>query len=118
MFTKHSQLRFLKVPVVVHTNSFKMTEQKHFEEFFDIIETISIQSLVIDHIESWRTNDQCCWSLDYLKMFSGKVQISEISTDCLEISQENVIEFIKTIAKFKHCRVILPDSIHYYQFTV
>ena len=44
-----SALRFLKVPVVLHTDALHLSTQEHFDDLLQIIKKIQVKELIIDH---------------------------------------------------------------------
>ena len=102
-----SRLSFLKVPTIVHTKAMKFQKQEHFSHLSEIIESINVKELVIDHSEFYEKNIRI--SFEQFKKFVGKVKIPEISMDCLQMNDENAEEYIKLLATFKNCRLFFTD---------
>uniref|UniRef100_A0A7M5VDP0 F-box domain-containing protein n=1 Tax=Clytia hemisphaerica TaxID=252671 RepID=A0A7M5VDP0_9CNID len=111
-----SRLRFLRLPVIVHTSAFELTEQDHFDQLLKIVETINVKEMVID---SPSYNLTTLWSYDQLKMFFGKVHISKISVGCLSITKENAKDFFRMLSVID-CWITLsqPSEPCQYKFTV
>ena len=69
-----TQLPFMKIPVVLYTKAFKLSQAKHLDQLFEIIGSINVKEMIIDHYSY--SHDNIIWSLEKLKMFSNKVHIS------------------------------------------
>ena len=106
-------LRYLKVPVVLHTDSFRMEEIGQFERFLEIIDLNNVKEVLINHSQFY---DKCfgkgqrAFTFDEFKTLAAKVYISEIHVNCIRLlHEENVINFIKIVASIKNCQVILRN---------
>ena len=105
---QQSQLRFLKrLPLIIHTRAFQMTQDGDIVQLCKIMETLNVRNLIIDHRSYAPTFYR--WSLSQLKMFVGKFPIHKIVTDCIDINENNVADFIHVIAGIKDCRVSLQQ---------
>ena len=104
-----SRLCFLKVPTIVHTKAMKFQKQEHFSDLLEIIKSINVKELVLDHYE-FRDNENVRISIQQFKKFIGKVRISEISMDCLQVNDENAVEYIRLLAKMKNCRLVFQNT--------
>ena len=104
---QESQLRYLKhLPLIIHTKSFKINENEDIVQLCQIMETVNIRSLIIDHYDE---RNQCRWSLSQFKMCVGKFPIYEMITDCFDIDENNIADFLHVIAGIKGCRVSLQQ---------
>ena len=113
-----SRLPFLKkIPLIVHTDAFKIKEEDDFQKFFDILKSINVKALFIDH-ESFDFDPTFQWSLEQFKMFAKNFKISMLYIDCLAINAGNVNEFIHAIAINKNCYIIFPELEGSYEFTI
>ena len=83
---KDSRLHLLKVPVVLFTKAFKLTEEKHVYQLLEIIDSINVKAKAINH---WSFDDFVL-SLEHLKAFKDKVDIVKLKLDCIEINDSNV----------------------------
>ena len=113
---------FKDIPMVLHTNAVKVTQKKHLIQLAKVLETCNVKEMIVDHIHRKRET-QLLWPSDALSTFVGKVKISKLYTDCIGIGGKNkrssVTEFIKSLAKFKDCRVIMPGTQKgIYEYTV
>uniref|UniRef100_A0A7M5V8S1 F-box domain-containing protein n=1 Tax=Clytia hemisphaerica TaxID=252671 RepID=A0A7M5V8S1_9CNID len=119
---KMSRLRLLKVPTIVYTKALELSEQEHFSQLSEIIELIDVKELIIDRscpvYDDGKSSIR--FSFPNFEMLVGKVRISEIWMDCLEINDQNAEEFIILLATIKNCRLIFPhpSSIAYHKYTV
>ena len=106
---QESQLRYLKrLPLIIHTISFKMTENEDIVQLCQIMETLNVRRMIIDHSFG---DGHCRWSLSQLKMFADKFPISQLTSDCIDINEDNVAEFIRIVAGIKGCRLILQQLL-------
>ncbi|XP_066934932.1 uncharacterized protein [Clytia hemisphaerica] len=105
-------LRFLKISVIVHTKALEIWE--NFEELLDILCSIKIQSLVIDHDSRYyqRENLQRYLTFEEFKLLSSKVCISEVHTDCIEWDSGNILDFIELLSTMRDCSVYLYNHNH------
>ena len=105
---QQSQLRFLtQLPLVVTTKAFKMTSNDEVMQLYESMKNITVERMIINH-DDFR-NTQHRWTFDQFKMFADKFQISFLSMDCVVINEENVEDFIRTIATFEKCEVVLEE---------
>ena len=113
-------LPFVKVPVIVHTNTFGIEETEDFEKFLAILCSIEVKELVIDHSSYFYSsnNRQRAFCIEEFKMLTRMVYISEIHVTCIDLNEENVREFISILATIKGCRVKLYNLHPTYSFTV
>ena len=84
---EESQLAYLAVPVVLYLSAFKLKEEKHIQQLFEIIESITVKEMVINY-----DSDNFRLALEDLKMFMNKVPITELHLDCLQISSVLLVE--------------------------
>uniref|UniRef100_A0A7M5X9I4 F-box domain-containing protein n=1 Tax=Clytia hemisphaerica TaxID=252671 RepID=A0A7M5X9I4_9CNID len=97
-----TQLRHLKVPVAVHTNAFKFKGDR-FDHFLEILETISVKELIIDHYNSL---DEI-WTFQQFKLVADKFHIPSVSMSCFDITENNILDYINLLAKLKSTTVKL-----------
>uniref|UniRef100_A0A7M5XLE7 Uncharacterized protein n=1 Tax=Clytia hemisphaerica TaxID=252671 RepID=A0A7M5XLE7_9CNID len=107
-----SRLPFVKkIPLLAHTSAFNIKEIEDIQKFFEILKSVNVKSLIIDHkmfryIDSLSTAQ---WSIEQFKMFAENFKIDALSIDSLAISAGNVKEFIHTIATIENlvenCRI-------------
>ena len=115
-----SLLPFVKVPVIVYTNSFSITESEDFNKFLSILDSIELKELVIDHssYEECSNGSQSAFSIEEFKILAERFCISEIHVNCIDLNEENVGEFIKTLSTIKDCRLEFWNVHPAYLFTV
>ena len=107
---QESQLRHLKrLPLVIHTISFKMIHNEDIVQLCQIMETLNVHRLIIDHCSYAQTLFR--WSFSQFKMFIGKFPIYEITTDCFDLNESNVVEFIHIVAGIENCRVLIRRTM-------
>ena len=103
-----------KIPVVIHSNVFN-EEREHFERFFNLLESMMVKEVVIDHGEYSFTT----WPVKLLKLVAEKYHISRLYTNSLDLSEENFVDFIDILANCNDCRVYLTgEEALNYCFTV
>ena len=105
-------LRFLKVPVIVHTKALEIWD--NFEQLLDLLCSIKVKELVIDHEPSFHSshNRQRNLSIEELKQLASKVVITEVHTNCIEWDSETILDLIKLLSSLKNCRVLLYNHDH------
>ena len=108
-----TQLRHLRVPVIVHTGVFDF-EEENFDSFVAILETLRVKEIIIDHHDSYPHQ---CWTFEQFKRIADKFHVSSVSMSCFDIKESNVIDYIKLLSKLKSCKVKL-DCYDSYLFTI
>ena len=61
-------------------------------------------------VQDFRRN-QHRWTFEQFKMFADEFPMSFLSMDSLVVNEENVEDFIRTIATFEKCDVVLKEAI-------
>ena len=100
---KESRLPYLKIPVTIYTNTFTLIENEHFDDLLEIIDTAPVKEMVIDHRSLYLP-------LERLKKLVGKVDVIQLSTNCVDLNSENVVDFVDIVTTFKNCKVTLEDG--------
>uniref|UniRef100_A0A7M5V4Q0 F-box domain-containing protein n=1 Tax=Clytia hemisphaerica TaxID=252671 RepID=A0A7M5V4Q0_9CNID len=108
---QQSQLRFItQLPVVVNTNAFKMTNNGEIMQLYECMKSINVERMIINH-DCFRYT-QHRWTFDQFKMFADKFSISFLVVDCIFVNEENVEDFIRTVAHLGKCKVVLKEPIY------
>uniref|UniRef100_A0A7M5WHV2 F-box domain-containing protein n=1 Tax=Clytia hemisphaerica TaxID=252671 RepID=A0A7M5WHV2_9CNID len=115
-----SMLPFLKVPVIIHTNTFGIKSEQDFDKFLAILSSIEVEELIIDHGSYFYDSKdrQRALSIEEFKLLSERVRISELHVISLDLNEENVKDFMKVLASIKNCTVIMDNLHPSYLFTV
>ena len=112
-----SCLRFLKLPLSVHTNFFGLSNRRDFNQLLEILETVNVKELFIDHFD-WDGSSQRPCPLDWFKTVASKFNIPQVMTICLGIYEQNVCDYIRSLTSIRYCRFLLHGHGSRYRFTV
>ena len=98
-----TQLRHLRVPVVVYTNSFQLRED--FDNFVTNLEFITVKEIIIDH-----SIDGIKFSFEQFTLLATRFNITILEVACLDITDTNVYDFFDVLKKLQNCKVKLAGE--------
>ena len=112
-------LRLLKVPLIVYTEALEIPE--NFDQLLDSLAPIHVEKFILNH-ESKFYNDenrQRTITIAEFRKLSEKVNVAEVNSMCLQINDENVLDFINILASIQNCRVLLSNiDLTLYKFKI
>ena len=109
----NTQLRYLKVPVIVHLSAFDLRGE-HFEHITGILENLVVKDIVLC---DFPMNFNRRLTYEQFELLADKFPISWVSINCLDITENNVVDFIKVLGKLS-CKVELVGHYPDYSFTL